>query len=101
MSTNSPRHKTDSVLTPHSSRPVISASELGEYIYCSRAWWYRHVVKLAPPDSAGGEGRFTQGRLAHAQHGKRVSQATLLRSVGLALALAGSVIIVTALLLSF
>ena len=31
---------------------VIRASELGEYSYCSRAWWYRHVLKIAPPAAA-------------------------------------------------
>src|SRR5688572_9674026 len=92
--------KSDSVLSPRSSVLTISASEIGEYAYCSRAWWYRHVVRLAPPQSSGVEGRFSRGRAAHHSHGRRVARATLLRSMGLALALAGSLIIIATLLVT-
>jgi hypothetical protein len=94
------RPKQDPALSLQSSVLTISASEIGEYAYCSRAWWYRHVVKLAPPQASGVEGRFSRGKTAHHHHGRRVVRATLLRSLGLALALAGSLIIIATLFIT-
>jgi CRISPR/Cas system-associated exonuclease Cas4 (RecB family) len=54
-----------------SKRRVIRASELGEYMYCARAWWLKQVVgemgdvKLAAR-------RTTAGERGHAQHGRAV-----------------------------
>jgi CRISPR/Cas system-associated exonuclease Cas4 (RecB family) len=77
---------------------VISASEIGEFEYCERAWWYRHVVKLSPPRAGEVAGRFARGREAHRRHGMGVARAAWLRSVGVALALAGSLIIMATIL---
>ncbi len=67
---------------------VLRASELGEYSYCSRAWWYRHVLKIAPPgrESAG---RLEAGTRAHNRHGRAVALSSKLRAIGIALALLG------------
>lgn len=74
--------------TPHSApQPTIRASELGEYSYCSRAWWYRHVIKISPP--AGTGQRLSKGIEAHRQHGRQVARASALGTIGLALALLG------------
>jgi hypothetical protein len=67
---------------------VLRASELGEYSYCSRAWWYRHILKIAPP-SAEGASRLEAGIRAHARHGRAVALSTTLRAIGIALALLG------------
>ncbi len=54
-----------------SKRRTISASELGEYMYCARAWWLKQAVgekgdaKLAARRTAAGE-------RGHAQHGRAV-----------------------------
>ena len=68
--------------------PTITASQIGEYEYCSRAWWYRHVVKLPLPKTEG-YGRLAAGTEAHARHSRWVSSEARLRSMGLVLALAG------------
>jgi CRISPR/Cas system-associated exonuclease Cas4 (RecB family) len=67
---------------------VLRASELGEYSYCSRAWWYRHVLKIAPP-GRGSAGRLEAGTRAHNRHGRAVALSSALRAIGIALALLG------------
>ena len=79
-------------------QPTIRASELGEYSYCSRAWWYRHVIKIAPPAPGTGE-RLNKGIQAHRQHGRQVAHASLLGVVGLAFALLGVLALVLAFVL--
>ncbi|HEX8229329.1 MAG TPA: hypothetical protein VF826_08455 [Chloroflexia bacterium] len=79
-------------------QPTIRASELGEYSYCSRAWWYRHVIKIAPPAAGSGE-HLARGVQAHKQHGRQVAWASKLGTIGIALALMGVLALVLALLL--
>jgi hypothetical protein len=43
----------------------ISASELGEYAYCRRAWWLR-AVNGVTTDTQGT--RFSSGQAAHQHH---------------------------------
>lgn len=31
---------------------MVSASELGEYVYCRRAWWLRRIIGVAPDVTA-------------------------------------------------
>ena len=76
-------------------QPTIRASEIGEYGYCSCAWWYRHVLKIAPPAAGTGE-RLSRGIQAHHRHGKQVARASLLGTVGLTLALLGVLALVLA-----
>lgn len=74
---------------------IIRASEIGEYEYCSRAWWYKHVAKLSP----GGEvsGRLEAGIEAHRQHGRAVALSGRLRALGVALLLCGLLALLLAL----
>jgi CRISPR/Cas system-associated exonuclease Cas4 (RecB family) len=51
------------------SQPVIRASEVGEYVYCARAWWLRRVAGEEP---AGAERR-EAGTALHAAHGRAVT----------------------------
>lgn len=80
----------------HSAVRVLRASEIGEYDYCSRAWWYKHVAKLPP----GGEvsGRLAAGTEAHKEHGRAVALSSRLRAVGVALLLCGLLALAIALL---
>jgi len=67
---------------------LIRASELGEYSYCSRAWWYRHVQKIAPPGREGAS-RLQAGIRAHDTHGRTVALSGTFRTLGIILALFG------------
>ena len=75
---------------------MIRASELGEYNYCSRAWWYKHVAKLAP----GGEvsGRLEAGSEAHRSHGRAIALSARLRLMGAALLIIGLLALALAIL---
>ncbi|NJM06354.1 hypothetical protein HC891_09420 [Candidatus Gracilibacteria bacterium] len=46
----------------------IRASEIGEYVYCARAWWLRRVAGLEP----AGQERRERGTRLHARHGQRL-----------------------------
>jgi CRISPR/Cas system-associated exonuclease Cas4 (RecB family) len=68
---------------------VIRSSDIGNYLYCRRAWWYRrqgfeseNQVELA----AGTE--------IHRQHGRQVLAAGLTRSLGLILLLVALILLV-------
>lgn len=54
---------------------VVRASELGEYLYCRRAWWLHQVRGYA---SSKGQ-RLAEGTAAHAGHGRQVGLAAALR----------------------
>jgi CRISPR/Cas system-associated exonuclease Cas4 (RecB family) len=74
---------------------TISASEIGEYAYCSRAWWYKHVARVPMPQGTA-TGRLAAGRQAHRHHGSLVANSARLRAVGIALALCGIAALVLA-----
>lgn len=69
---------------------IMRASEVGEYVYCARAWWLRRVVGLQP---AGRERRL-QGTRRHARHARTVqaSQVVLRLALLLLLAAVGALI---------
>lgn len=77
---------------------TIRASEIGEYGYCSRAWWYRHVVKLSPPEG-NGTSRLAEGTRLHARHGKAVASSVTLRVAALILLALGLLALIISLLL--
>jgi CRISPR/Cas system-associated exonuclease Cas4 (RecB family) len=79
-----------------SDLPTIKVSEIGEYAYCSRAWWYKHVAKVPIPQGAA-SGRLAAGTQAHHRHGAWVASSLRLRAIGLALALCGLVSLLIAL----
>lgn len=67
----------------HERRAIIRASEVGEYVFCARAWWLRRVAGLSP---AGAERR-ERGSTLHQRHGAAVAASSALLWLGLALAL--------------
>ena len=48
---------------------MIRASEVGEYVYCARAWWLRRVAGEEPE----GQARREAGTAMHAAHGRGVA----------------------------
>ncbi|MBC8078128.1 MAG: hypothetical protein H7Y32_18770 [Chloroflexales bacterium] len=61
---------------------IIRASEVGEYVYCARAWWLRRVAGLEP----AGRARREHGTALHARHGRAVALSSVLVIAGVALA---------------
>lgn len=60
---------------------IITASEVGEFIFCAKAWHLkRNGAKAQSPD-------LDSGTAFHAQHGAQVSSSRLLRKAGLVCAL--------------
>ncbi len=68
-------------------RRIVRASELAEYGFCKRSWWYNNVAGEASENL----GRMRQGTQAHSQHG-------LLIVLGRWARLAGYGVIATAIL---
>ncbi len=62
---------------------TIRASEIGTYLYCHRAWWYRS--QGVPSEN---QAEMSGGSQFHKQHGRQVIAAGLLRLAGLLLLLA-------------
>jgi len=69
-------------------RPIRS-SEIGSYLYCRRAWWYR---KTGVPSANQAE--MSAGTELHRRHGRQVLAASLTRTFGLILFLAAILLLV-------
>lgn len=67
---------------------IIRASEIGEYVYCARAWWLRRVAGLKPE----GQARRDLGVRLHTRHGRAVAASGLLLWIAVALLAAGLVV---------
>jgi hypothetical protein len=64
----------------HTQQPMITASEVGEFVFCAKAWHPKRGGAIA--DSP----RLASGLAHHARHGARLAMAVRLRRMGLALA---------------
>lgn len=71
--------------------PVIRASEVGEYVYCARAWWLRRVAGVVP---AHGQRRRARGVRAHRRHGWQVALSRVLLVAAVLLLLLAAVALV-------
>ena len=52
---------------------MISASEIGQFIYCRRAWWLARVQGSVPTNLEA----LANGELSHRRHGRGVRAARL------------------------
>ncbi|HYN90242.1 MAG TPA: hypothetical protein VER55_17025, partial [Ardenticatenaceae bacterium] len=59
----------------------IRASEVGEYVYCHRAWWLRHVQGMRSANQPA----LRAGRVAHGRHARGVERAVVARRVAVLL----------------
>jgi hypothetical protein len=66
---------------------VIRASEIGEYVFCHRAWWLHQVQG----ETSANVRELAEGTARHARHGRRVGLATALRTLAVLLLLAAVV----------
>ena len=69
--------------------PAIRASEIGSYLYCRRAWWYRKQGM-----ESSNQAELAAGTELHVQHGRQVLAAYLTRTVGLILLMIALVLLV-------
>lgn len=67
------------------SRPVIRASEIGQFAYCPRAWYLGSVLGLPSANVAD----LGAGTETHRRHGRRVYLALVFQRVGIALGVLG------------
>jgi CRISPR/Cas system-associated exonuclease Cas4 (RecB family) len=64
---------------------LIRASEIGEYVFCHRAWWLRVVEGHTPANRE----RLAAGTRRHRAHGMQVMISRALLLIGLLLLMAG------------
>ena len=71
------------------SQPITRASDIGNYLYCRRAWWYRKKGV-----ESENQAELAAGTELHHKHGRQVLAAGLSRTFGL-------ILLLIAILLSF
>ena len=70
--------------------PVIRSSDIGNYLYCRRAWWYR-----TQGYESTNQNELASGTELHRVHGRKVLAAGLTRALSLLLVLTGLVLLVS------
>ncbi|HEU0177675.1 MAG TPA: hypothetical protein VFV58_25715 [Blastocatellia bacterium] len=76
-------------------RLIIDASEVGEFVYCAKAWYLKRCGEV-PQGS-----QLEEGVVFHEEHGAKVSRAARLRKAGEWLALIGFLLLVVTALIWF
>jgi CRISPR/Cas system-associated exonuclease Cas4 (RecB family) len=76
---------------------LIRASEIGEYVFCHRAWWLRHVQGYTSTNVR----ELEAGTVAHSWHGRLVGMASALRVLAVLLLVAALLMILFSLLPNF
>ena len=71
-----------STASSHSLKRVIRASEIGEYVYCHRAWWLGRVQGVENANRA----QLDAGIVRHRAHGQRVRRAEAFQRAALVFA---------------
>jgi CRISPR/Cas system-associated exonuclease Cas4 (RecB family) len=68
---------------------VIRSSDIGSYLYCRRAWWYRKQGI-----ESENRAELTAGTELHQKHGRQVLASSLTRTVGFILLMLAIVLLV-------
>ena len=72
--------------TPLSS--IIRASEIGQFVFCQRAWWLGAVQGYRPVNDAA----LAAGTQAHARHGRSVAALQRWQQIGYVLLVLGALL---------
>ena len=67
---------------------VIRSSDIGNYLYCRRAWWYRKQGI-----ESANQAELAAGTQLHQKHGRQVLASSLTRTLGLILLLIALVLL--------
>jgi hypothetical protein len=67
---------------------IIRASEIGQFVFCQRAWWLGAVQGYRPVNDAA----LAAGTQAHARHGRSVAASQRWQQVGYALLALGALL---------
>lgn len=68
---------------------VIRSSDIGNYLYCRRAWWYRKQGF-----ESENKAELVTGTEIHRQHGRKVLASNLTRTLGMILLFVAIVLLV-------
>jgi CRISPR/Cas system-associated exonuclease Cas4 (RecB family) len=68
---------------------IIRSSDIGNYLYCRRAWWYRKLGF-----ESENQAEMTAGTEIHRQHGRKVVASGLTRFLGVILLFAALTLII-------
>ena len=68
---------------------VIRSSDIGNYLYCRRAWWYRKQGV-----ESENQAELAAGTELHQKHGRQVLASNLTRTVGLILLMVALIMLV-------
>ena len=69
--------------------PIIRSSDIGTYLYCHRAWWYRKQGF-----ESANQTELAAGTELHARHGRQVLASSITRTVGLILLMIALIMLV-------
>ena len=69
--------------------PVIRSSDIGNYLYCRRAWWYRKQGIESENKT-----ELAAGTELHHKHGRQVMASSINRTLGFILLMLAIVIVV-------
>lgn len=69
--------------------PIIRASDIGNYLYCRRSWWYRKQGF-----ESANKAELAAGTELHSRHGRQALASSLSRTVGLILLLGALILLV-------
>jgi len=69
--------------------PIIRSSDIGTYLYCNRAWWYKKQGF-----ESSNQAELAVGTELHVKHGRQVLASSISRTIGLVLLMIALVMLV-------
>ena len=68
---------------------IIRSSDIGTYLYCRRAWWYKKQGV-----ASANQAELAAGTELHVRHGRQVLASNLTRTIGLTLLMVALIMLV-------